>query len=132
MVGWQISLSNVFMVRSAKGCSESVPKVSHSVYICSQLNLSRKSSRALRMARSKPPAAQPKFRLFVRFTFHMNASKVSPRNVSFIEHLLRKGVRQIEAYEDPAVKDCWVSEEMVSWDNDMRMAVQRKSTLSPQ
>lgn len=120
------------MVWSAKGRSESVPQVGHSAHV---LNYTGQGFlfRALRMARSKPLAAQPKFRLFVRFTFHMNAGRVSPRNISFIEHLLRKGVRQIEAYEDPAVKDCWVSEEMVSWDNDMRrQAVQRKSTLSPQ
>lgn len=69
------------------------------------------------MTRTKPTEAQPKFRLLVRYTFHANSTKVAPRNVSYIEHLLRKGVRQLESYENPAVKDCWVSEEMVAWHN---------------
>jgi len=71
--------------------------------------------RALRMVHSKPKHVQPKFRLFIRYTFHMNAANVSPRNITYIEHLLRMGRRQIESYEDPAVRDCWVSEEMVAW-----------------
>jgi len=71
--------------------------------------------RALRMVHAKPKDVQPKFRLFVRYIFHMNATIVSPRNIGFIEHLLRKGKRQIETYEDVAVRDCWVSEEMVAW-----------------
>jgi succinate dehydrogenase assembly factor 1 len=66
------------------------------------------------MVSAKPNLVQPKFRLFVRYTFHLNAN-LSPRNITFIEHLLRKGRRQIESYEDPAVTDCWVSEEMVAW-----------------
>ncbi|GLB38319.1 putative complex I LYR family protein [Lyophyllum shimeji] len=72
--------------------------------------------RALTMVRSKPPETRPKFLLFVRYTFHTNASKVPPRNVSAIEHLLRKGKRQIEMYEDAAVKDCWVSGDMLAWE----------------
>ncbi|KAF4617506.1 hypothetical protein D9613_005938 [Agrocybe pediades] len=71
--------------------------------------------RALRMVRTKPETVQPKFRIFIRHEFRTNASKVSPRNVSFIEHLLRKGTRQIEQYEDAGVKDCFVSQEMVDW-----------------
>ncbi len=70
------------------------------------------------MIKTKPTEAQPKFRLLVRYTFHSNATKVAPRNISYIEHLLRKGERQLESYEDPAVKDCWVSEEMVAWHNE--------------
>lgn len=71
--------------------------------------------RALRMVRTKPPLTQPKFLLVLRYTFHANASAISPRNVSAIEHLLRKGTRQIEMYEDDAVKDVWVSSEMLQW-----------------
>lgn len=67
------------------------------------------------MALAKPPPTRPKFLLFVRYTFRTNASSVSPRDVSAIEHLLRKGKRQIEMYEDPQVRDCWVSEEMQGW-----------------
>ncbi|KAH9891649.1 hypothetical protein C8Q73DRAFT_81518 [Cubamyces lactineus] len=71
--------------------------------------------RALRMVNTKPPAAQPKFRLFVRYSFKTQAAAVSPRDVSTIEHLLRRGRRQIEMYEDPKVRDCWVSSDMVQW-----------------
>ncbi|TFK40785.1 hypothetical protein BDQ12DRAFT_648041 [Crucibulum laeve] len=73
--------------------------------------------RALRMVKTKPPATRTKFLLFIRYTFHTNASSVTPRNVSAIEHMLRKGRRQLETYEDPSVKDCWVSDEMVAWND---------------
>lgn len=75
-----------------------------------------KHDRALRMARSKPPPARPKFSLFVRYTFKTQSSSISPREVSAIEHLLRKGKRQIEMYEDPQVRDCWVSQAMRDWE----------------
>ncbi|TFK24966.1 hypothetical protein FA15DRAFT_640420 [Coprinopsis marcescibilis] len=71
--------------------------------------------RALRMVRAKPATSQPKFLLHVQYNFHKNAESISPRNVSAIEHLIRKGTRQIEMFEDPAVKDCWVSREMFDW-----------------
>ncbi|KIY46508.1 hypothetical protein FISHEDRAFT_75534 [Fistulina hepatica ATCC 64428] len=71
--------------------------------------------RALRMARTKPVSAQPKFTLFVRYTFRTTSSSVSARDLTAIEHLLRKGKRQLAVYEDPAVKDCWVSKEMYDW-----------------
>lgn len=76
--------------------------------------------RALRMVRTKPPPSRPKFLLFVRHTFRTNATKVSPRNVGAIEHLLRKGGRQLTMYEDEAVRDCWVSEEMIAWDKSRK------------
>ncbi|KAF8073693.1 hypothetical protein FPV67DRAFT_1478939 [Lyophyllum atratum] len=72
--------------------------------------------RALRMVHSKPLHTRPKFLLFVRYAFRTNASTISPRNVSAIEHLLRKGKRQIEIYEDNAVTDCWVSGQMLAWE----------------
>ncbi|ESK95030.1 heat shock [Moniliophthora roreri MCA 2997] len=88
--------------------------------------------RALRMVRSKPPASRLKFSLFVRYTFRTNASNISPRDVSTIEHLLRKGKRQLEMYETPSVKDCWVSEEMRDWDRNWRRAIQNsESTKIP-
>lgn len=68
------------------------------------------------MVNTKPETVRPKFRLFVRYNFYTNATVVSPRNVSYIEHLLRKGTRQIEQYEDPGVKDCFLSERMVEWE----------------
>ncbi|KAG7445783.1 uncharacterized protein BT62DRAFT_179761 [Guyanagaster necrorhizus] len=71
--------------------------------------------RALRMVRTKPPSTRAKFLLFVRYSFHRNATTISPRQVSVIEHLMRQGRKQIEMYEDPSVKDCWVSKEMKEW-----------------
>ena len=68
------------------------------------------------MVNTKPESVRSKFRLFVQYNFYTNATIVSPRNVSYIEHLLRKGARQIEQYEDPAVKDCFVSQKMVEWE----------------
>ncbi|KAK0464314.1 uncharacterized protein EV420DRAFT_1036615 [Desarmillaria tabescens] len=75
--------------------------------------------RALRMVQTKPPSTRAKFLLFVRYNFHQNATNVSPRQVSVIEHLMRQGRKQIEMYEDPSVKDCWVSKEMREW-NEQR------------
>ncbi|KAF9013283.1 hypothetical protein BDQ17DRAFT_1419441 [Cyathus striatus] len=72
--------------------------------------------RALRMTRTKPPSTRSKFLLFVRYTFHQNAIKVTPRNVSAIEHMMRIGTRQLETYEDPSVKDCWLSQDMLDWE----------------
>lgn len=76
--------------------------------------------RALRMVRNKPPSVQPKFSLFVRWSFRTQSAGISPRNVSTIEHLLRKGNRQLETYESSAVKDCWVSGEMKRWDEEQK------------
>ncbi|KAF4590151.1 hypothetical protein EYR40_009451 [Pleurotus pulmonarius] len=76
--------------------------------------------RALRMASTKPPSAQPRFFLFVRFTFRQQSASVSSRDVAAIEHLIRKGRRQIEAFEDKSVKDCWVSAEMKHWESTHR------------
>jgi len=78
--------------------------------------------RALRMVRTKPPTTRPKFRLFIRYTFHANSTRITPRNVGAIEHLLRKGERQLAIYEDKAVRDCWVSEQMIAWDESRRTA----------
>lgn len=74
----------------------------------------------MRMARTKSPTTRPKFELFVRYTFAQNSQNVSERNVSAVEHLLRKGKRQLEVYENPAVRDCWVSQEMRDWDTAWR------------
>ena len=68
------------------------------------------------MAHNKPPLSRPKFSLFVRYTFKTQSSSISPRDVAATEHLLREGKRQIEVYEDPKVRDCWVSQEMRDWE----------------
>lgn len=67
------------------------------------------------MTHTKPEASQHKFLLFVRYSFKTQATAVAPRDISAIEHLLRRGKRQIEMYEDPNVRDCWVSSDMVTW-----------------
>ena len=82
--------------------------------------------RALRMVSTKPPAAQSKFRLYVRYTFRTQAASVSPRDISAIEHMLRKGRRQLEMYEDSQVRNCFVSNDMLQW--DARNAGRREST----
>lgn len=68
------------------------------------------------MVQTKPLAARAKFRLFVRYTFKTQAQSLSPRDVSAIEHLLRKGRRQLETYEDSGVRDIWVSNAMREWE----------------
>jgi succinate dehydrogenase assembly factor 1 len=70
------------------------------------------------MVKAKPASARPRFNLFVRYTFHHNATLISPRDVNTIEHLLRRGRRQLETYEDPGVTDCWVSQEMKNWQTE--------------
>ena len=67
------------------------------------------------MVHTKPPTTRPKFLLFVRYTFRTQASSVSPRDVAAIEHLLRKGRRQLEGLEEKGVRDCWVSKDMQEW-----------------
>ncbi|KAH9042023.1 hypothetical protein EDB85DRAFT_1857077 [Lactarius pseudohatsudake] len=71
--------------------------------------------RALRMVRTKPLSTRDKFRLFVHYNFKTQAVAVSPRSVSTVEHLIRRGQRQLETYESPSVTDCWVSQEMRDW-----------------
>ncbi|EIW80952.1 hypothetical protein CONPUDRAFT_123766 [Coniophora puteana RWD-64-598 SS2] len=57
----------------------------------------------------------PKFRAFLTYNFHTQANSVSSRDVAAIEHLLRKGKRQIEMLEHPSIKDCYVSQTMLEW-----------------
>ena len=64
------------------------------------------------MVKTKPKPTQDKFLLYVRYTFRQNALSVSYRDVSAIEHLLRKGARQLDMYEDTGVKDCFT---MIEW-----------------
>ncbi|KAF9648041.1 hypothetical protein BDM02DRAFT_3169071 [Thelephora ganbajun] len=76
--------------------------------------------RALRIARTKPVETRAKFDILIRYTFRTQASSVSPRQISAIEHLLRKVKRQLEIYEAPLVKDCYVSQEMKEWNRAFR------------
>jgi len=82
--------------------------------------------RALRIARTKPAETRAKFDILIRYTFRTQAASVTPRQLNAIEHLLRKGNRQLETYEAPLVKDCYVSREMKEWNRAFR----RTSDLS--
>jgi succinate dehydrogenase assembly factor 1 len=68
----------------------------------------------------KPAETRAKFDLLIRYTFRTQAASVSPRQISAIEHLLRKGNRQLDIYEAPLVKDCYVSREMKEWNTAFR------------
>jgi len=76
--------------------------------------------RALRIARTKPAETRVKFDILIRYTFRTQAASVSPRQISAIEHLLRKAKRQLDIYEAPLVKDCYVSLEMKEWNRAFR------------
>jgi len=76
--------------------------------------------RALRIARTKPAETRGKFDILIRYTFRTQASSVGPRQINAIEHLLRKGQRQLEIYEVPSVKDCYVSQQMREWNRAFR------------
>ncbi|VDC00755.1 unnamed protein product [Peniophora sp. CBMAI 1063] len=71
--------------------------------------------KALRMTRTKPPTTRPKFELFVRHAFRTSASSVSPRELTTIEYLLRRGGRQLEMFESADVRDVTLSQEMQAW-----------------
>ena len=110
-------------VRSPEGGSLALPEVRSQPLFCgnnTQTNLLSRFPRALRMVSTKPAPAQPKFRLFVRYTFKNQAASVSPRDIAAIEHLLRRGRRQLEMYEDPQVRDCFVSSDMLRWEEQDR------------
>ncbi|WYZ34985.1 hypothetical protein EsH8_I_001261 [Colletotrichum jinshuiense] len=58
----------------------------------------------LREIRKKPENAQPHFRSFARTEFDRYIA-VDKRDFSVVEHLLRKGRRQLETYSSPSIKD---------------------------
>jgi succinate dehydrogenase assembly factor 1 len=73
----------------------------------------------LRMVRTKPPPARAHFLLMVRHAFHTNARAVAVRDVNTVEHLLRRGRRQLAVYADVGVRDCAVSDAMRAWERDV-------------
>ena len=75
---------------------------------------------ALRIARTKPVETRAKFDISIRYTFRTRAASVGPRQIDAIERLLRKGERQLEIYEAPFVKDCYISREMKEWNEAFR------------
>lgn len=91
------------------------------------------NGRALRMTRTKPPGNRDKFTIFVAYTFQKNSRLVSSRDFSTIEYMIRQGTKTIEMYENPALRDCFLTTEMVSWaqENQSRIAAMRRAA-SPQ
>jgi len=79
------------------------------------------------MVRTKPPSAQEKFLLFTRYHFRERGgpARVSPRNITAVEYLVRQGLKQVEMFENPATKDCRVSEEMRKWEEGWRNSTGR-------
>lgn len=81
----------------------------------------------IRMTRSKPPVSRPNFLLLVRYSFRQNAYSVAPRDFGAIEHLLRRGRRQLDMYADPGVTDCAVSDAMRQWEKRYTSASFKRS-----
>jgi len=109
-VGWQ-------HVSAAVRCAEA----SHSAL---------PEKRAIRMTRTKPPGNREKFTIFVAYTFRRNSKLVSPRDISTIEYMIRQGTKQLEMYENPALRDCFLTDEMAKWAQDNQgtiVAMQRSS-----
>ena len=81
--------------------------------------------RALRIPATKPAAARANFTLFIRYTFRTTASTVSYKDVSAIEHLLRKGGRQLEMLQGADVRNIGIGEEMRNWEIVNRLRIRR-------
>jgi len=67
------------------------------------------------MTRTKPPGNRDKFIIFVAYTFRKNSKSASPRDFATIEHMVRQGAKQLEMYENPALRDCFLTDEMALW-----------------
>jgi len=72
------------------------------------------------MVRTKPESVQPKFLLFARYHFRERGGAVSSRNITAIEYMVRQGTKQVEMFENRAIKDCWVTDEMRKWGMETR------------
>lgn len=75
------------------------------------------------MIPAKPPATQPDFRLFVRYSFRHPT--LSARDVSAVEHALRVGGRKVEMLEGDGVKRVGVSAAMREWWDGQKWAGRR-------
>jgi len=60
--------------------------------------------RCLRAAMKKPEETRQNFVVFAREEFKKNA-EIDKKDFSAIEHLLRKGQRQLEIYENPSIRN---------------------------
>jgi len=91
----------------------------------------RHRNRALRIIRTKPVASQARFRTLIRWHFRRPQvqEEISPRNISLIEHLVRKGKRHIEVWENPGVKDIVLNSQMRSWEEGRRWIPRTQKTI---
>jgi len=60
--------------------------------------------RCLRSAMKKPEETRQNFVVFAREEFKRNA-EIDKKDFGAIEHLLRKGQRQLEIYENPSIRN---------------------------
>lgn len=59
----------------------------------------------LRTVRTKPEGSRARFKEAIREGFKKQARAVGPREVSVVEHLLRRGRAQLETLKSPNVTD---------------------------
>lgn len=52
----------------------------------------------------------------IRWTFRTAAEDVPVKEIATIEHLVRKGKKSVEMWENPGVKDVTVSQQMRNWE----------------
>jgi succinate dehydrogenase assembly factor 1 len=67
----------------------------------------------LTCVRLKPPPSRPALHKYIGDQFRLNATKVTPKDITAVEFLLRKGRRSLEMLEDPHTQG--VSVPMVDW-----------------
>ena len=80
---------------------------------------------ALRIPPTKPQQAQANFRLLIRHTFRTQALAISPKQITAVEHLLRKAKKTVEMWEASTVRDVSVSGAMREWENHAGVAWRR-------
>ncbi|GAA5820829.1 hypothetical protein JCM11251_001832 [Rhodosporidiobolus azoricus] len=69
--------------------------------------------RSLKMVQSKPPESRPAWFAFVQHQFRHPSlgGGLKRKDVSAIEHLLRRGEKMLDSYESPTVKSVGVPDE---------------------
>ena len=120
----EASLSTLPEVRSSRGC-QPLSKM-HSYTDCCK-------KRAIRMTRTKPLGNRDKFTIFVAYTFRKDSKVVSPRDIATIEYMIRQGTKQLEIYENPALRDCFLTDAMAEWarENQNTIAAMQRGSTRP-
>lgn len=85
------------------------------------------------MTRTKPLGNRDKFTIFVAYTFRKDSKVVSPRDIATIEYMIRQGTKQLEMYENPALRDCFLTDEMAEWarENQNTIAAMQRNSKRP-